>query len=741
MNTSVFKSSAVAAVFAVVALAYAEVHWSLIDPKVEIVLPSWYAGFQLIGCALVLTYLGHAVCALAARMIGAERGRWPGFLQLSGLARCVLFLGVGQIACMVWVLLRGGLSGIAYFASGYQLPITRTEIALLVTALVMTTRWSKKGLEKSPVDAPYQISWLNIVAFAALLSVSLMPIALRELPRDIALSSDPDQYAFWASQVIRLGGVPWDQGILGIGSFGYPAGFAVLSAIWCVFSGLSPVEIVTIQPILQFILAALLCALMAEHCLTSRGAIKPFTGSLHTFLASCLLLTTYWTVLPYGHQQGMYHCEGGGRASTSFLMATILGIVVALWGSPQNRYQRIMLLGSLGVTGALIATVNPITAVVPCCLVGLIFLYELGCSVWALRSRDKMAVGFVPLIAIGVVGLSLLLSDPYFTEMIISALAPRAPQGIQDAQAAPLALRFALPDESILNWLQPSRLCAFLIGGAFPPEFFTTQFYMIVSGLFLWWLLKAPGSAIRFTLVLVYLSVAFYLSLAIPREGDITRPIYLVQPYIMQSVMQAGPVLGLLLLATGSMWITRALRGWGSLTALAVGIAAVATPDASLASYNRFLNANPRRTYCGSLGCLSDGDRAALRFVTDLGNDVLSKYSGLSYDEVPKIMIPTHPTDLGTEDWLFPFGSSRLLPLESPLPVAFFYGRGSPQWSYDNYRQHVCSQFDIEWLKRRNVRFLFLPANNAGCIRGKSRVLESSTVLFEQEGTKVLKLF
>jgi len=422
-------------------------------------------------------------------------------------------------------------------------------------------------------------------------------------------------------------------------------------------------------------------------------------------------------------------------------MATVLGIVVALWGSPQNRQQRIILLGSLGVTGALIATVNPITAAVPCCLVGLIFVNELGRSVWSLRNHDKMATGFVSLTGIGAVGTVLLLCDPYFTEMIISALAPRAPQGTQGAQAAPLALQFTLPDESILTWLQPSRLCAFLIGGAFPPEFFTTQFYIIVSGLFLWWLLKAPASAMRFTLVLVYLSVAFYLSLAIPREGDVNRPIYLVQPYIMQSVMQAGPVLGLLLLATGSMWITRALRGWGSLTALAVGIAAVTTPDASLASYNRFLNANPRRTYCGSLGCLSDGDRAALRFVKNLGDDLLSKYSGISYEEAPKIMILADPNDLGAEKWLFPFGSSRLLPMASPLPVAFFYGRGSPQWTYDNYRRHVCSHFDIEWLKRRNVRFLFLPANDPGCLRGKSRVIETSTVLFEQEGTKVLRLF
>ncbi len=736
MNMSVCKSSAVAAVIAVLAFAYAEVHWSLLDPKVEIVVPSWYAGFRLIAASLVLTYLGHAVCAFSAR-------KWRGLrlLRLSPLARCVVSLVLGQTLCMVWVLLRSGISGGAYLATGYQLPITRVEVVLLLAVIVLVTRQPRKGLEDYSAEKPSRISPWDLLVFSALLALSLTPIALRELPRDIALSSDPDQYTFWASQVLRLGGVPWDQGILGIGSFGYPAGFAVLCAIWCVFSGLSPVEIVTIQPILQFILAALLCAALAEYSLPSRETIKSPASSVHIFLVSSLLLTTYWTVLPYGHQQMMYHGEGGGRGSTSLLMATVLGSVIAAFASPRDRCQRVALVFLLGITGALIATVNPITAVVPCCLIGLICLYELGRSIWAWRSNSVIAVGILPLLALGFVGLFLVLSDPYFTEMIISALLPRVDQTIQTAAAAPLALEFTLPDESILTWLQPTRLCALLVGGAFPPEFFTAQFYIIVSGLFLWWLVKAPGSAIRLTLLLVYLSLSFYLSLAIPQAGDMNRPVYLVQPYIMQSIMQAGPVLGLLLLAIGSLFIIRSLRGWGSLVALVVGVAAVTTPDASLASYNRFLNANSRRTYCGSLGCLSEGDRAALRFVTDLGKDVLSKYSGLTYDEVPKIMILADPHDLGTEDWLFPFGSSRVLPLESPLPVAFFYGRGSPQWNFSNYQRHICARFDLDWLKRRNVRFLFLPANDPGCIRGKSRIIESSTILFERDGTRVLKLF
>jgi hypothetical protein len=638
---------------------------------------------------------------------------------------------------MVWVLLRGGVSGIAYFATGYQLPITRFEVALLVGAIVLAKGRAQDHANQATTEVPSLRSWWSALAFTALVTTSLMPLALRELPRDIALSSDPDQYAFWTSQVLRLGGVPWDQGILGIGSFGYPAGFAVLGAIWCVFSGLSPVEIVTIQPILQFILAALFCAALAEHCLNKSGALKSFIAPLHTWLASCLLLTAYWTILPYGHQQMMYHGEGAGRASTSLFMAMVLGSLVMLSGSPRGRVERTTLLTSLGVSGALIATINPITALVPCCLIGMMFVYELGRAIWMFPDRSRVTAGILSLVAICFFGVSLILSDPYFSEMFISVLTP----SVSRAQSATLPLQFTLPDESIFTWLRPTRLSALLVGGAFPPDFFTTQFYLILSGLYLWWLAKAGASALRFAVILVYLSLSFYLSLTIPRTGDVNRPLYLVQPYIMQSIMQAGPVLGLLLLATGSMWIARSWRGWGSLVALAVGVLALSTPDESLATYSRFLNTKPRRAYCGSLGCVSDGDRAALAFVTELGKDLLAKYPSLSYDEIPKIMIPTQPADLGTEEWLFPFGASRLVPLVSPLPVAFFYSRGSPQWTFDNYRRHVCSRFDVDWLKRRNVRYLFLPSQNPGCIRGKSRVIESSTILFERDGAKVLKLF
>lgn len=746
MKVSFLTFPVAIAISAAVLLAYATVYWSLLDSNVEIISASWFSGIRLMACGLALTYIGYATC-----LVATHRTRSLTFLSfpsLSPLARHITHLVIGQTLCVLWGLLRSGLSGVAYLSTGYQLPISRVEVILVLTLLITTALKTRSELHKRETppllrgSAGSASAW-SFMAFVGLLALALLPIALRELPREIALSSDPDQHAFWTSQVLRLGGIPWDQGILGIGSFGYPAGFAVLSTTWCIFSGLSPVEIVTIQPILQFILAALLCGALAERCFTGQPHKEPGTSTLHTLIACCVLLTAYWAALPYGYQPNMNHGEGGARASASLFMAITLAGMVSLSGSLCSRAQRVIWLLSLVAVGVIIATINPITAIFPCSVVALAGLYELGRSAWAYRRPTTIAAGVVPVLSIGLGGLLLLLSDPYFTEMILSALSRRAGETavVAGTQADPISLQFNLGSEPFLPWIMPSRLCAFLVGGTYPPEFFTAQLYVVIAALFLWWVISSRASSFRFALLWLYLGVSFYLSLGIPRGGDVHRPIYLIQPYVMQSIMQAGCVLGLLLLAMGALCVTRSLKGWGAIISLAAGVASIATPDASLATYNRYFDTKPRRAYCGSLGCVSDGDRAAIQFVRSYGTELLSKYSGLSYDDAPKILIPTNPADLGTERWLFPFGASRILPLESPLPVAFFYGRGSPQWTYDNYRRHVCSQFDIDWLRRRNVRFLFLPSSYSGCIRGKSRVIESSTILFEQEETKVLKLF
>jgi hypothetical protein len=54
--------------------------------------------------------------------------------------------------------------------------------------------------------------------------------------------------------------------------------------------------------------------------------------------------------------------------------------------------------------------------------------------------------------------------------------------------------------------------------------------------------------------------------------------------------------------------------------------------------------------------------------------------------------------------------------------------------------QRVCSQLDRDWLRARNIRYLFLPESNPGCLRGKERVLGEMKVLFESGASRFLQI-
>jgi hypothetical protein len=209
----------------------------------------------------------------------------------------------------------------------------------------------------------------------------------------------------------------------------------------------------------------------------------------------------------------------------------------------------------------------------------------------------------------------------------------------------------------------------------------------------------------------------------------------------MHALMQAGASLGYFGLSVGIVSILSGLGLFGLVSLAISAILTITIPAASYASTNKRFNLAPRVKVCGTMGCVSAADRLALDFIRELGDEILAKYPLLSYAEAPKILMLGYPADLGLEKWIFPHGASRLLPLVSSLPVAFFYGRGSPSWTFQNYQSYVCQQLDIEWLKRRNIRYLFMSSQYPGCIRGRERVLAQSKVLFKKDDTIVLELF
>jgi hypothetical protein len=76
------------------------------------------------------------------------------------------------------------------------------------------------------------------------------------------------------------------------------------------------------------------------------------------------------------------------------------------------------------------------------------------------------------------------------------------------------------------------------------------------------------------------------------------------------------------------------------------------------------------------------------------------------------------------------------------MPLAFYYSQGWKDFSYKNYRDKVCRRFDLQWLIKRNVRYMFLPSQRGPiCVRGLDRLLKDEMILFRSTNSLFIKLF
>jgi len=500
---------------------------------------------------------------------------------------------------------------------------------------------------------------------------------------------------------------------------------------------------VTVQPLIQFLSAGLLCAACARK-LTQARNISLSSSMWWTQggdLLLCLVtLSLFWFVLPYGLQNQYKHGEGAARVSTTLLYA----IAFLAWlHSPtkewryEGRAARLTI--SILVT-ALTTTFNPISAIVPAILLVLVFFGEFVTIILNRRSSETSTpMWWFPIPCL--LGFLIVVGDPYYAETlrrVISSLLEPSTGGLTSSDTT---IALALPTEPILPWLRPARVASFLFAGTLPHTWINVWLLIALSLMVLAWFTQDRRIATRYLVFMFALSLGYYAGLIIPHDGAAHMPLYLLQPYYLQSTLQIGAVAGLTLLVTFISTVVQSTPRISSYALSSILIWCVSTLSRSPAAANAAFSLSSRANYCGSLGCASASDHAALRFIRDIGNNILGTYKDLTYQTSPKILILGSPAILGREKWVFPYGASRLVPLHSPLPVVFFYGRGSPAWDFDNYRRHVCNRFDMEWMRRHNIRYLFIPSSGGGCLRKRDAVIASSTILFQEGDSIVLKLF
>jgi hypothetical protein len=302
-----------------------------------------------------------------------------------------------------------------------------------------------------------------------------------------------------------------------------------------------------------------------------------------------------------------------------------------------------------------------------------------------------------------------------------------------------VSAQIALPAKNILAAYSPSQTLRLFLGG--------TGRGLVEEALSSW--LTLVGVVVCFVaslsfgtrfvaLIITSLSLLWFAE-GVSFAGSQDSPLYLIQPYAIQSLWDLGVLFGFLCVFGFVMSIFRVLSMPRAFLVLSLVGAVPLVTSRSIAQRNQELTLSPRVDSCGSFGCVTDADRETLGFVKEHGRAIIAKYPTLEYVRMPKVLILGHPAIHGPEKWIFPYGASRIVPLESPLPVAFFYGQGSKAWSYENYMQNICTQFDRSWLKAHNIRYLFLPESNPGCMRGKERVLAGATTLFQSGTSRFLE--
>jgi hypothetical protein len=120
----------------------------------------------------------------------------------------------------------------------------------------------------------------------------------------------------------------------------------------------------------------------------------------------------------------------------------------------------------------------------------------------------------------------------------------------------------------------------------------------------------------------------------------------------------------------------------------------------------------------------------------------VSSGGSLAFQHIPKVLIPNIVRRAGIEDWIMPTGAGRILPVAQPFPAAFFYYQGSADYSYNEYLKHVCWTLDIDWLKARNIRFLFVPADLGGaCVARLPELLTNGNVIARSGKAALIELF
>ena len=582
---------------------------------------------------------------------------------------------LGQVLAISWLYFRSALIQVLQPFIHIHHYLWIIDGALL--AVVLAVLLYKKIITQSQI-----IDWIQAQYGAIFLFfVFCLLIVVYELPRVMMLSTDPDQHLYYALKILEFGKIPFSQHEYGSAPFGYPVGFGALIALWSKLTGITASNAITIQPLLQMVLSL--------GCISEIVTLKSKNFNRHaTFFITVVICAVF---NPWSIRSETFYFEGTARCCSSAIVTLCLFMIFYFEKVPS------VLLGcTLGVLGVF----NPALVWIPVFLLGVRF---------HLKEWKKFACIFLVMSTI-------FFCEPYYVAIIFPTVFPaNAHAGLSSGSIylAPAMLDLIL--EGVNAFLKN------MLGGI---SGFILLLLINILTLYqeqkkvVWYLISAP-----LFLVFSYLVLAFI----IPTFHNVYG-VALLFPYVLQHIEQIGVLYSFLLLALFTVNIierrTITLNFF-----LVLFVMFLLRQETALSKYQ-----TTRQSLCPDNQCLVDDDLKVIHQIEHMYQEYKTEQRPLDFEHIPKILVANAPVHVGTEQWLLPTGASRILPQFKVFPLAFYYFQGSAEYSFDSYQNHICKKLDIQWLHDRNIRYIFIPSYNHGCVRGVTAIINTKENIIFQSG-------
>jgi len=653
-----------------------------------------FAPFQSERCLWALQF---SIAASLFALFGILISRRLGLRAFCDARFRLLHILVGELALSLYVIARSALTELA----ALHLPITYFELSALLLLLYFWGATNRELLTKSSLKS--LLLYVTLPVF-----VGALFVAFRDLPKEVMQSSDPDQHAFFARQILRFGVLPWNQKDWGELGFQYPGGFAVLNFLWAKLGLLDVRDVVSAEPFLQYF-----CAL---GLLLQFGALKYERGlELPVFTLTFTVVAAI--LFPYVFQNQYFHLEGTPRLSSSAFMALSLVAFVLTDTDQKSGSQSFMnWRGLLLFNTVFLSQINPAEAIISGVLFLGVFLEYLHQGVG--DSERSLKLLLKTTLAMILSSFILLICDPYYFNLFFGEIwhASLSKQGFEGAKAS------YAPIESVL---------AAFDFGFLDPKFVLAGFTLCCA--IYWFLSRAVLDQAQVKRTWQLIAALISITLILPLFFywlPAGRELYLLEVYFNQS-LQRTFLLGFVYIFSLCAVLIHFKKNKLSLLGTALCGFSLFLPP----SFYKNLNFLPRYNYCGPYGCLSADDKIVIQKITELykASDVEGRRD--------KILVSNGISKRGYEKWLLPYAGTRALPFYEMFPLAFYYFQGSREYSVHNYRKHACFKLDIPWLSERRIRYLFVPAERGWSCEHGLQNLSEKYALFASGKSRFLKLY